>query len=321
MELRLQIEKDFVFQQQQLWVQHLARPLPVQLPRSSTSRSSGISTSETFATSSTVSKTTTAPPLTEEGIDPTDDTDDTDAVIGRSEGESDNSTKGSPVDVLQSTSSSLARTSETSTVKPTAASTASSKSEVLCKGTPIAGSNGTCLPGPRGPSGLPGPQGEKGDSIVGPRGQTGYQGYPGRNGAKGSKGTAGGEDLKVSEDGRVALDQHYSLMPSEEVITVKEREGLTGPPESREKPGVILDPVTGLPVNPSKGDQGDPGIDGLEGKKGEHGGKGQRGINWSAWSEGKLSYLILDVYIVPTFHMKGCASRNLKQKTFDDCKL
>lgn len=56
--------------------------------------------------------------------------------------------------------------------------------QVLCKSPPVAGSNGTCLRGPRGPPGLPGPKGDKGDSVVGPQGEKGRRGYSGRDGGK-----------------------------------------------------------------------------------------------------------------------------------------
>lgn len=62
---------------------------------------------------------------------------------------------------------------------------------MLCKHTPVAGSNGTCLRGPRGPPGLPGPKGNKGDSVVGPKGSRGTHGYPGRDGGKRSTRHAG----------------------------------------------------------------------------------------------------------------------------------
>lgn len=55
---------------------------------------------------------------------------------------------------------------------------------MLCKGTQVAGSNGTCLRGPRGPPGLPGPKGDKGDSVIGPQGEKGRRGFSGRDGGE-----------------------------------------------------------------------------------------------------------------------------------------
>lgn len=56
--------------------------------------------------------------------------------------------------------------------------------QVMCKHVLAAGSNATCLRGPRGPPGLLGPKGDKGDSVVGPQGPRGRLGYPGRDGGK-----------------------------------------------------------------------------------------------------------------------------------------
>ena len=102
---------------------------PITSPSSQAPLSISTRSPETSPPSSTVSKTTSAPPLTLEEIDPTEE-----VVIARIEGESDNSTTSSSSDHEQSTSPSVARTSvsgtEASTVKPDVVYTASSTSEV-----------------------------------------------------------------------------------------------------------------------------------------------------------------------------------------------
>ncbi|XP_066016147.1 putative cuticle collagen 155 [Pocillopora verrucosa] len=158
---------------------------------------------------------------------------------------------------------------------------------VLCKHVLAAGSNATCLRGPRGPPGLLGPKGDKGDSVVGPQGPRGRVGYPGRDGdivtdelfnicfdSERKKGCTRGNGTKGSR-GRPGRPGPAVFFDSEEiVITVKGQKGEPGPEYTfvkeincdKDKCGQYIQGPKGEPGQ--NGNRGAPGTVGLPGPPG-----------------------------------------------------